>query len=111
MASQRLVAVMVAAMLAMFAAKTLFQAYSAPSGHADTTSEQRAERRAQLLQGQPSGGGGGSSGSVAARADEVHRPLRLDGSTIAALLASLLVSALANSAGVGGGAFFVPLFK
>ena len=56
---------------------------------------------------------GGSVEEAAAGEEraEVERPLRLDRRTAAALAMSAVVSALANSAGVGGGAFFVPLFK
>ena len=42
--------------------------------------------------------------------DPVHRPLRLTPRTATALALSLVVAALSNAAGVGGGAIFVPLF-
>ena len=44
------------------------------------------------------------------RLDQVHRPLRLTPRTATALVLSLVVAALSNAAGVGGGAIFVPLF-
>ena len=43
-------------------------------------------------------------------AAQVHQPFRLTLNTAAALLLSLVVSALSAAAGVGGGAVFVPLF-
>lgn len=43
--------------------------------------------------------------------DEAGRRIHVNGPTVIALILSAFVSALANSAGVGGGVFFVPLFK
>ena len=43
--------------------------------------------------------------------DEAHRAFRLDGAAAAALSLTALVSAVASSAGIGGGAILVPLFN
>lgn len=48
----------------------------------------------------------------ASAADDVHRKLSEDvGPNVVGILLAMFVGALANAAGVGGGAFFVPLFN
>ncbi len=91
--------------LALVLATLISLALATPTLGNVVTVEGGAGRRVHLLQNSVDG-----SRDVAQQ-EEVHRPLQWNGSTLGALLAALLVSALANSAGVGGGAFFVPLFK